>query len=93
MLMKFLVSAFERARSKLTVARSDERVRSDSHIKISNIDSKFNRQNESSGAFIIQRQPRLSLSKWLCSTPIITNRSVRKHLSTFFHRINTKNNL
>ncbi|CAF3555876.1 unnamed protein product [Rotaria socialis] len=86
MLMKFLVSAFERARSKLTVTRSDERFRSDSHIKISNIDSKCNRQNESSGAFIIQRQPRSSLSKWLCTTPIITSRSISSSKSNKVRR-------
>lgn len=57
----------------------------DSNIKISNIDSTFNRQNLSSGRLITQQQqqqPRLSLSKWLCTTPTTTNRLVKN-----FHQL------
>jgi len=71
MLMKLLVSVFERARSKLPVTRSNNYISSDSDIEI----TKPNKSNFTSGSFI-QHQPRSSLSKWLCTTPISIDKPI-----------------
>jgi hypothetical protein len=89
MLMKLLVNVFDRAKSKLTVTRSNTRLPSgwckytidiiiifsfhiDSDIEITNFDVKPNKYKSS----IIQHQPRSSLSKWLCTTPISIDKPV-----------------
>jgi hypothetical protein len=97
MLIKLLVSVYERARSKLTSTRSNSRISSglfytfsfisfntilnhkkllsilfftDSDIETTNFDPNSIKQISSSGPLIIQQQPRSSLSKWLCTTPV-----------------------
>ncbi|CAF0956533.1 unnamed protein product [Rotaria sordida] len=93
MLMKLLVSAFERARSKLIVERSNDRIRSDSNIKINNIDLKSNGEISSSEIFIIQQQPRSSLSKWLCTTPASIDRSISSSRSNKVRRTSSSRSM
>ncbi|CAF3166007.1 unnamed protein product, partial [Rotaria sp. Silwood2] len=57
-----------------------------SSIKITNIDTKSNRQISSSGTIIIQQQPRSSLSKWLCTTPASIDRPISSSRSNKVRR-------
>ncbi|CAF1387065.1 unnamed protein product [Adineta steineri] len=73
MLIKLLVNVFERAKSKLTSTRSNDRSLSDSDNEI---DSNNSKQIFSSRPSIIHQQPRLSISKWLCTSPPSINKSI-----------------
>lgn len=71
--MKLIVNVFERAKSKLTSAHSINRISSDSDNES---DKNHFKDISSSGPLIIQQQPRLSLSKWLCTNSSSVGRSI-----------------
>ncbi|CAF1539848.1 unnamed protein product, partial [Adineta ricciae] len=73
MFLKLLVNVFERAKSKLTSTRSIDRTLSDSDNEF---ETNHCKQMFSSGPSIIHQQPRLSISKWLCTSPPSINKSI-----------------
>jgi hypothetical protein len=117
MLMKLLVSAFERAKSKITSTRSIGRISSGlfkafltksiqlkffpiRHLQTSSFfysldsDNEFDsKQISSSGPFIIHQQPRLSLSKWLCTNPSSVEKSVSEKENDLFFTLHVIRNI
>ncbi|CAF3516404.1 unnamed protein product [Rotaria sp. Silwood1] len=73
MFMKLLVNVFERAKSKITSTRSVGRIPPDFDDEFDPNDSK---QISSFDSSITNQQPRSSLSKWLCTTPAPSNKSI-----------------
>ncbi|CAF1103081.1 unnamed protein product [Adineta ricciae] len=86
MLMKLIVNVFERAKSKLTLAHSNEGVSSESDLESTDFDFKPNKYKSSSGIFCVRQQPRSSASKWLCTTPTTIDKSILSTRSTRVRR-------